>query len=123
MNLKRARELCEAATPGPWSTQEPTGKVSGFTTGVLVAATAPGKGSRIYAEPQGGTFPAADRDFIVAARTLLPEALDRIEALERLVEEARDIIGDAYISIESRDWLSEARAWLAKTEADREQAG
>lgn len=61
--IPELRKIAEAATPGPWTTTKPSDDPdSVFASGVIVAATAPRQG--IYADPPGGSFPAADRTFI-----------------------------------------------------------
>ena len=64
-----AVELGERQTPGPWSTTPPKWDGEGFAPGVLIAATAPGKSNRVYADPPGGSFPGNDLALIAHAGT------------------------------------------------------
>ena len=75
-----------ATTPGPWSTERPKADPSlhGFSSGVIVAATAPKQG--IYANPPGGSFPAADRDFIAHSWADVPYLLTVIAAMRGALE-------------------------------------
>ena len=78
--IERIAALLSKATPGEWySTPRgsyQTGPESGFACDVLIAATAPSKGNRIYADPPCGTFPSADRDLIVALRNAAPALIE-----------------------------------------------
>lgn len=49
--------IARAATPGPWSTERPSG-------GLTICGT-PGR-QAVYANPPGGQFPAADQRHIAA---------------------------------------------------------
>ncbi|MHB1670142.1 hypothetical protein, partial [Thiomonas sp.] len=66
-----------ATTPGPWTTEKPgacqAGPAKGMRMGVTIAATSPGKENRVYANPPGGQYPSADRRFIAASRTDVPD--------------------------------------------------
>lgn len=76
--IAELRALCEAATPGPWETVGT--EIDAPTEEVVTADCAPCgwsgcSGARV--EVSG-----ANADFIVQARTALPEALDEIERLQ-----------------------------------------
>lgn len=86
--LDEWRALAEKATPGPWTTERPAGEVHGFARGVLIAATAPSKRNRVYADPPGGSYPAADQDLIAASRTAVPALVAEVERLRTLLRRA-----------------------------------
>lgn len=71
IDLKRAKEICEAATPGPWVTTH-NGQIR---HGAMRPTDAIFGASSLYPE---------NAKFIAYARTALPEAIEEIEALERL---------------------------------------
>lgn len=79
MDIKKLRELCEKATPGPWEWQysEKWGtSVFNDTLGVITA----------YTNERGNpdiTIAEEDLEFIAAARTALPELLDEVEMLRK----------------------------------------
>lgn len=74
--LKRLRELADAATPGPW-------RASGS---IVRAGTAPGEGPIVHEGGRVTDASMANADLIAAARAALPALLDEIE---RLQEELR----------------------------------
>lgn len=82
---QRLRELCEKATPGPWTRRETTGYSCGKING-SVGWNIWGSECVVFHLPvygrdrEGGS---ADSDLIAAARNALPAALDMIDALER----------------------------------------
>lgn len=85
--IAEARALCDAATDGEWKVE--TGPYSDLHWGNLGDAA----GVRVRESDESGHgsigffsvgFPLADAAFIAAARTLLPEALDTIAALEAI---------------------------------------
>jgi len=85
-----ALDRADKATAGPWCGDpaefgtydaEPGSFLHGAMRAQVVAATAPGAGNRIYACPDGGTFPAADQRFIAAARQDVPALAAAVEAL------------------------------------------
>lgn len=76
--LASLKAIAKAATPGPWSLDRPEKDESGFLCGVAIAATY--GGTKIYANPPGGQFPAADARHIAAFDPLTVISL--IEALE-----------------------------------------
>jgi len=91
MDIKKLRELCEKATPGPWEWQysEKWGtSVFNDTLGVITA----------YTNERGNpdiTIAEEDLEFIAAARTALPEILDEVERLRkevRLLNERINVI-------------------------------
>lgn len=65
--------LYEKATPGPWTDKPPPKDEDGFACGTVIAAVAPGAANRIYANPPGGSFPAADKRLILALVNRWPE--------------------------------------------------
>lgn len=80
VDTKRLRELAEAATPGPWGTEQ--GDLEEWPSTVAIAVT--GGRQKIYACPPGGTFPKADQEFIAAANpSTVLALLDEIERLRR----------------------------------------
>ncbi len=91
LDIKRARELCAAATRGPWHhsgnelwagvTTKPNGR--GLTVAVC----------EDHHESKPEKYIRADAAFIAAARELLPMALDRVEELERWQEEFTGMLG------------------------------
>lgn len=84
--IAEMRARCEAATPGPWTDVRPGRDAeTGFSKGVIVAAVAPRQG--IYADPPGGSYPAADQSFIAHARTDLPRLLDELERMREALRE------------------------------------
>ena len=105
--IKQARALCEAATPGPWY-RHPSVLWGTVTT------KEEGRGEPIaQAAPSNG-------DFIAAARELLPKALDEIERLRNLgdriipmsfqegrraaIEEARPVLEECYKRLPRCSW-------------------
>lgn len=85
--LQEIEERANRATPGPWMTKPSGANHGGFSLDALIAATAAGKFNRIYATPPGGTYPAADQDFIAAARQDVPDLLAEIRQLRAKVAE------------------------------------
>lgn len=84
-NAKRDLAICEAATPPPWTTKPSGETINGFSCDVVIAVTA-GR-QKIYAQPEGGTFPYADQQFIALAREALPYWINRaVEAEAQLAE-------------------------------------
>jgi hypothetical protein len=67
IDLPHARALCDAATPGPWTTWGTAYDPKVFTSNGLLVADLPS-----YNDMH-------DAAFIAAARTLLPAALDELE--------------------------------------------
>ena len=87
-------ERAEAATPGPWTDQRPgIDKETGFSKGIIIAAVAPRQG--IYADPSGGSYPAADQRFIAAARADVPRLAAEVIALRKVLEPLAQIARDA----------------------------
>jgi hypothetical protein len=78
LDLPHARQLCDAATPGPWFVSLEHGRIS-----VYHELTPRSE------EWVAGAKTEAIAAFLAAARTLLPQCLDRIEELE-----AREAIFD-----------------------------
>ena len=76
LDLDELEKLARAATSGPWTCDKPPTDKDGFRRGVSIAATY-GR-QMIYADPPGGSFPAADQRHIAAFDP--PTALALIEA-------------------------------------------
>ena len=73
-DIKRLRELCDAATPGPWAEQHWKGAPDGC----------------VYAGNEWiANASIENAALIAAARTALPALLDRLEAVERERDEAK----------------------------------
>lgn len=84
--FKEDERVIEAATPGPWTNKKPQRGGDGWPTGVAIAGT--GGGGGVFANPPGGTHPAADARFIARARTRWPAANDaRKRALKNASEQ------------------------------------
>ena len=98
--LDELERLHREATPGPWTATKPPGGYSGggWPSGLIVAAVSRGMG--IYADPPSGSYPAADRRLIPAARNALPALIaaarerDRIVARIHRLRDGVDIPGD-----------------------------
>lgn len=87
---QRARLLANAATEGPWhgDPHDWTGYVFGPDGEMVADACHACDGVRIRGV--GGRLPMKEnKEFIVAARTLLPAALDEIDRLERQLANSR----------------------------------
>ena len=91
--IKAARALCEAATPGPW-----TARFDEYVIGDNVSA-------RVSIRNDDGAWVDSERTivnesmrgdaaFIAAARTLVPRLLDEVERLKAALAEAVDIAND-----------------------------
>ena len=76
--IAEIRERCDKATPGPWSVDEESGDVWVPSIWRSVAI--------IEDLDLPLVNPAADRAFIAAARTDMPDLLDEVERLRRLEE-------------------------------------
>ena len=70
------RALCDAATPGPWFRDECGSEVTR-----LLCADDPSRAYGRVSETVADYLYFCDADFIAAARTALPDALDEIERL------------------------------------------
>lgn len=82
--VQRMLEIAEKATPGPWTAEKPSRDREGWSNGIIIAAVARGQG--VYANPPGGSFPAADQSHIATfdpptVRALLEEIV-RLRALK-----------------------------------------
>ena len=107
LDIKRLRELCEKATPGPWTViGEDSWNVKGFPQVEMNT-------------PDVHYFPVhndADAQFIAAARTALPEALDEIERLRKALKLACSKLAyyvDKVPTLENKDNVPEtvAECW------------
>jgi hypothetical protein len=84
----RRRE--QQATTGPWLEEPTPPGPDGWASCTAIAAV-PG-GSRIYAVPQGGSYPFNDKRFIAAAREDVPWLLDLITELAMVADVAEKIV-------------------------------
>ncbi len=91
LDLKKLKELCEKATPGPWEIRyrdiddnHEQAKVWAENFGWLITR---GDLPRSYHDPS--------MEFIAAARTALPQLIERVEELEAEVKIARERLGPA----------------------------
>lgn len=78
LNIEEIKARHEAATPGPWYLGMSGANFEGFSLEYHIATV---YNKKIYAQPPGGQFPAADADFIAHARTDIPELLAEVERL------------------------------------------
>jgi len=83
MNIKEAKEICEKATPGPWSVS-----VNGNTV----------KSHAIKGVCSGMKPSGEDSCFIAFARTALPEALRIIEAQHEMLKKQERVAKNEYKS-------------------------
>ena len=84
------RKAAGNATPGPWVCDKPAvDAVTGFRCGVAIASTY-GR-QMIYADPSGGSFPAADQRHIAASNpaNVLAILADRDALKAGVLEQAR----------------------------------
>lgn len=84
VDLDKLDALVRRMTPGKRTRTKPSLDADGYSTGVLLAATSPGAGNRVYGIPPGGSFPSADADVIAALdqETLLA-LIARVRELEQ----------------------------------------
>lgn len=110
-SISKIRELCDAATEGPWEWREETEPLHMRTLspGVLVLDNDPGCGG-----PWGDNIDRANAAFIAHARTALPQALDEIERLTRERDEAVGLLRTAIRNALTKDEYKSARAFLAR---------
>jgi hypothetical protein len=85
---ERARELCDAATPGPWVTRYVPHGSHGGGDDWHVDSDAPGMGCVTCGLTDNTTQSKADAEFIAASRALVPALLAEVERLQKLCEEA-----------------------------------
>lgn len=85
--IAEMREIEKAATEAPWTEKPAPDDEDGFSPSVRIAATARGPRNEIYATPDGGSFPAADRAFIIAARSFVPRSLAALAVAQDALEE------------------------------------
>jgi hypothetical protein len=95
VNVKRAREICEAATSGPWRCDGLHEYDDGSPFGVDFIESASGE-QIVVAD--SGVYPphGPDATFIAESRALLPEALDEIDRLRALLVEACDLAAEGW---------------------------
>lgn len=103
--LREIEERCGAATAGPWTTEKPKQNCGDWPSGVVIAAVA--RGQCVYADPPGGSYPEADRQYIAHARTDLPTLAAEVRRLRGALEEAvareREAFNAAYLAAHN-DW-------------------
>ena len=94
-SIAEQRKIIEAATKGPWVLEKPPKDDDGWSLGVIIAAVA--RGQCVYAIPDGGVAPEANRRFIAASRTRWPAALQHIAECHAVLKEiaAATKAGDA----------------------------
>jgi regulator of replication initiation timing len=87
MDMKKLRELCEKATPGPWNIFEDFSSLEIHAGEVLTKASGVIQANWVCSvedvDANGNNNHSNDAEFIAAARTALPEALDEIEWYEQ----------------------------------------
>lgn len=95
-SIKEQKDIIARATKLPWYGEKipPTCKDDSFLSQVssscVVAVTAASSGNAIYASPNGGTFPASDKAFIVSASENYPALLDWAERARRYLLEFKE---------------------------------
>lgn len=89
--IREMLELCEKATPGPWK-HWPMLSGSENHRGYKVAADT--HVAEVFPLDQDGVEGGHNAAFIAAARTVLPEALDRLERLEKVAEAGQRVVLD-----------------------------
>ena len=114
--------LCEAATPGPWQTEERHTRnvYSDDATGSMVAACKCDYTSRPVVEEE------AHAAFIAAARTALPEALAEVDRLTALSSDERrraerlhdDLLVEKGFVTVLRDDIARLKAKVARLEQE-----
>lgn len=87
--LEELRARCEAATPGPWETDDEDNGIAG-PNGGLVAFVHPYANTHTVIA-SGEEWSHADAAFIAAARTDLPRALAVIEKADAVFEAMDDV--------------------------------
>jgi len=91
MNVEEIRALCDAATGGPW-------EIYRYRTGGgrIHLSGDDGRRRTLIADMEGTegdiatVYNEGDREFLFAARTLVPELADRVEQAERVAAELRE---------------------------------
>jgi hypothetical protein len=81
-DIKKAREIIDAATPGPWKDISNNRDIDAM----VIWSTGPEDALKHNCVPPDGIeCTLADSIFICAARTMWPEALDMVEAQQRVI--------------------------------------
>lgn len=96
--LEELEQLEKAATPGPWFTKPRPKDSDGWAVSVAVAFVARGQG--VYAQPPGGSYPAADQEFIASVRN----AALALIASARAAEQMRAVVEAAKVIDELEGW-------------------
>lgn len=100
IDIEAARKVCEAATPGPWNVSGEVLWVCGAGTEAAHQWVQIGDGEEdgcvqtypvpVQTQEQIGQMSENDCVFSSQARTLLPAALDELEAVRKEVERLRE---------------------------------
>jgi hypothetical protein len=112
--LARAHEVTDAATPGPWVARPSTdGLPSDGPTLIRIYADVMDGEPNMVADLEYDAIGGPDAEFIAASRTLLPQAVAAIEAVQALHERVTrwgnddySISQDAYDTGDYEDWTS-----------------
>ena len=92
LDLAAIRERAEAATPGPWEWQPPSGEAWPIADESLLS---PGTGEYVLVgwgyDASGIDGETADREFIAHAREDIPALLDEIDRLNAIIQRVREI--------------------------------
>jgi len=86
--FKRAREICEKATPGPWVSWKKRHN-HGIDTKFPGNTGREGDYDLVFQDDHC-SYESNDMEFISESRTLLPKALSEIERLNDRIEELED---------------------------------
>ena len=114
--IKAARALCEAATPGPW-----TARFDEYVIGDNVSA-------RVSIRNDDGAWVDSERTivnesmrgdaaFIAASRTLVPRLLDEVERLKAALAEAVELAGEAIVQHGHDDYFTAKNQWTERLAA------
>lgn len=96
--LRKWKELCEAATPGPWEATF----VFGSPDFPIAVVTADAKSDTIVGILQGDCSerPSDDIRFIAASREAVPALIAEVERLMKQLEKCKDIVTGARLELE-----------------------
>jgi hypothetical protein len=93
LDLKKAKELCEKATPGPWECSRYIPLVGWQEQEVTLWEL---DGPPMTCEYYGSRFEnEGDAEFVAESRTLLPQAISEIEKLRVALNLAGRVLDDA----------------------------
>ena len=96
--LAEMQARCDAATPGPWFTEETPRSQNGWPTCSVVAATY--RKQNVYVA-FGGVAPEANRRFIAAARTDVPDLIAEVRRQEAALAEIAALHQPAKLEFDS----------------------